>query len=126
MTNFVNLTPHPISLANKDGEVFCDIPPSGDVARVKVTVEKTFSVVTLPIPVVKNTYGDIENLPLRETCKSPSMELAEKAPIYIVSALVLNALRLNSDRKDVIAPDTGPSCVRDSDGRIIAVTQFIT
>ncbi len=39
----------------------------------------------------------------------------------IVSAFIF----LISDRKDLITPDTGESAIRDKDGRIISITQFI-
>ena len=37
---------------------------------------------------------------------------------YIVSSFVISA---RPERRDLVRPDTGPTCVRDGDGKIIAV-----
>ena len=107
----INLTPHPISLASLAGEIIQTIEPSGQIARVStISVDAGYFVCGLPV--VRNTIGEVQNLP-------PSQE----GTAYIVSLFVLSAVV--SDRLDVVAPDTGPTCVRDSQGRILAVRQFL-
>ena len=107
----INLTPHPISLANAAGEITKTIPTSGTIARVSTeTITTGRSIAGCPI--VKNTQGQVTNLPE-----------AKGGTVYIVSLFVLSAL---SDRNDVVAPDTGATCVRGDQGRITAVRQFLT
>jgi hypothetical protein len=107
----INLTPHPISLADDAGKITWTIDPSGTVARISTSsVDAGFSV--CGFPVVRNETGDVTGLP------EPRM-----GHVYIVSMFVLSAL---SGRGDVIAPDTGSTCVRDEKGRILAVRQFLT
>jgi len=98
----INCTPHPIIINN---ETF---PTSGIIPRVEtIEVESTpiegFSCAT-------RSMGEVQGLP----------EQVE-GTFLIVSAMVLSA----SDRKDLIAPDTGSTAVRDTTGRIIQVTRFI-
>lgn len=93
----VNLTPHTLNI--HAGHNIVVIPPSGTVARVSV-VEKEQRPVS-GIPVVKTTYGEVENLPAPEA-----------ATIYIVSGMV----EAQVDRPDVYAP--GP-LLRDDEGKPI-------
>lgn len=113
---FVNLTPHPITLREErqDGTLLdLTIPPSGTVARVSVTYETVD--VPYALPTLRRSFGEVEGVPEPET-----------DTYYIVSSLVLEALR-GSGRTDVLAPDTGPeSAIRDDEGRIVAVRRFIT
>jgi hypothetical protein len=128
-----NCTPHPIVVRiNKTDLTF---PSSGIIPRVR-TVEKReegidhcdmedpFCIfnqdlegmdcgnctVRFFIPCVSQTMGDVEGLP------DP-----EEGTFLIVSQMVFAA----SDRADLVAPDTGKTCIRDSQGRILAVTQFL-
>jgi len=111
---FVNLTPHQINIVNEKGEIILSIPPSGKVARVTARPVKVGEISGIPINKVE--YGDIEGLP------EP-----QKGVIYIVSILVLQALKSKGiQRNDVLAPDTNPySVVRDEQGRIIGVKAFM-
>ncbi|MEW6259410.1 MAG: hypothetical protein AB1547_05835 [Thermodesulfobacteriota bacterium] len=101
----VNLTPHDINIADETGKFFRTIPPTGVPARVQT--------IALPrgdidgVPFVETSYGEVENLPPED-----------EETVYIVSQFVINAL---PNRKDLVRPDTGPSCVRDGDGNIIGV-----
>jgi len=115
-TKFVNLTPHSITVFDSLAEKkLAEIPPSGQVARVATKAEE---VGVLPmgdfgIPINKVKYGPVESLPP-----------PENGTIYIVSVLVLQALK--GRRTDVMAPDTGPeSVVRDENGRIAGVRAFL-
>jgi len=103
----VNLTPHEIRVVKDDCEVI--IPPSGGVARVKTEQVEVGSIDG--IPVVKTEFGEVEGLP------DP-----EPNTIYIVSSIVAQAVA--GEREDVVAPDTGPTAIRDENGRIVAVRRF--
>lgn len=109
--NLVNLTPHEISIANEAGEIIATIPPSGQVARI-TTCQAVAEKINLPhgeVEVVATVFGQPEGIPQ-----------AEIGTRYVVSSLVAQA----SNRQDLIAPDTGPTAVRDGNGRIIAVRRF--
>ena len=98
--NFVNLTPHAISL--NDGTVF---NPSGNVARVSATFTEFEN------GICHQKFGDVTGLP------DP-----QEGTMFIVSALVLAA----TDRDDIVAPATGhPQCVRNDKGQIMSVPGFI-
>jgi hypothetical protein len=113
----VNLTPHELVIFDaKSDSVVLRVPPSGVVARVST---KEVQVGTINgVPLLKTEYGNVENLP------EP-----QENTIYVVSALVLQALQASGvKREDVVAPNTGPSslgAVRDSQGRIVGVKSFI-
>jgi len=107
----VNLTPHPISLANEAGEVTETIAPHpAGPARCKTQSVPTGRDVE-GVKVFRNTFGNVEGLP------APTEGFS-----YIVSSIVLAAV--DDSRVDVVAPDTGPTAVRDENGRILAVRQF--
>ena len=57
-----------------------------------------------------------ENPPVPEVC-----EYQEPKAIYIVSSLVAQAV---AGRNDVVAPDAGPTAIRNEQGQIVAVTRF--
>jgi len=71
----------------------------------------------MEIPVRRITYGDVENL-------LPP----EEGTIYIVSTLVILALREKGVmRVDFLSPDTNTdSVVRDKDGRVLGVKYLQT
>ena len=101
---FVNLTPHAISL--NDGTVF----PSQGIARVSNSFTDFDDNMVCSV-----TYGDVEGLP------EP-----QEGVTYVVSALVLSAVKAVSDRTDVVAPATGhPQCVRNEKGQIVSVPGFV-
>lgn len=108
---FVNLTPHPITLVRENGET-TTIPPSGVVARVAVKREKIGELNGFPVH--RSIFGEVEGLP------EP-----QDGVVYIVSFPVLQALQ--GKRSDVVAPDTTPQgAVRDENGQIIGVRGFQT
>jgi len=104
---FVNLTPHKITIKSKKGDI--EVPPSGTIARV-TTIEEVVAEVD-GISIIKREFGEVEGLP------EP-----ENGVAYIVSSLVLGAVK---GRKDVFAPDTGATAIRDEKGQIKAVTRLI-
>ncbi len=102
----LNLTPHPITIRRPDGSE-TTFPPSGRVARV--ATEETVVSVHDGVPVVTRTFGKPEGLP------------ADGQPC-LVSALVLSAIQ---GAKNVFAPDTGATAIRDERGFVVAVTRLV-
>lgn len=124
--NFVNLTPHSISICSEGGEIMLTIPPSGEVLRIstisrnvgEIVVKKQIDEVTsdiIVIPIVQNQYSadvDVDVKYPKETGK-----------FYIVSLLVKQYFK---HRDDFLVPDTTPaSAVRDENGRIKCVRRFM-
>ena len=117
LMHVINLTPHTVTI--KVAGFSKSFEPSGKVARVEATEQFIGSRWLgtdqngINVEIYNRTFqpGDIINEP-------------EPRPgtIYIVSSLVLEAMK---DRKDVFAPDTGPSAERDDKGRIISVCRLI-
>ena len=110
---FVNLTPHTLNVVGDDGNTILFVAPSGTVARV--ATQQTVVGNVAGIDIVRTVFGDVDGLP------SPQNDV-----VYIVSTLVLQALKANGVvRDDVVAPDTSPnSVVRNDDGIIIGVKRF--
>lgn len=109
---FVNLTPHPVTLFLANGEQQ-SIPASGQVARVSVKSGQPREIEGIPVPVLPAPeYGEVEGLPEPQPGRA-----------YIVSGLVLARC---IGRLDVFAPATGPQdgAVRDDAGRIVGVTKL--
>ena len=112
---FVNLTPHPITLRTADGGDLT-VAPSGQVARVAQHPSETVHLPGFPLPILTAPrFGAVEGLP------EPEGGVA-----YIVSGLVL--AHTPSDRGDVFAPATGPrdGAIRDEKGQIVAVTRLVS
>jgi hypothetical protein len=106
----VNLTPHAVIVRQPDGSDL-SLPPDGTIARVAATEVLTGAVIA-GVDVARRTFGDVTGLP------DPTPGV-----VFVVSSLVLTAV---SGRPDVVAPDTGPTAIRSPDGRILAVTRFVT
>ena len=103
MTTFKNYTPHAITL--NDGSTFA----SEGLARVSATFSSFDE-----NGVCNQQFGDITGLP------EPT-----DGVLYIVSALVLIAVKLQG-RTDCVAPATGhPDCVRNDKGFIVSVPGFV-
>lgn len=101
--NYKNLTPHPVVL--NDGTVF---DSSGTIARVDVSFSEFDS-----DGICEQVFGETKDLP------GP-----EEGTVYIVSGLVLSALK--GTRCDVVAPATGHSLVvRNEKGHIVSVPGFV-
>lgn len=103
----INVTPHDVNIQREDG-VIITVPPSEIPARAERTQQITGSL--FGVPVKKTTYSDVTGLP------EP-----EEGTIYIVSSIILEVC---SDRKDIIAPNTDGTAIRDETGRVRAVTSF--
>lgn len=109
-----NLTPHEITLINNKTGKKTVLKPSGIIARVSVK-EEVFAVCQYTgLDIIKREFTSIENLP-------------EEKSVYIVSALVLEAIKKNNikDERIFYAPDTGNTAVRNNEGNIVAVTRLI-
>ena len=120
MKRLVNLTPHAITVSTE--EVTMTFPPNGDAARVdtKNTVEdpimvEQFAGLGISVPLSTVTTHGVIGLP------EP-----EENVLYIVSAMVAQSCL---HRTDVIAPDTGPTAIRYTEGpmkgQIEAVRGFV-
>ncbi len=107
-----NLTPHTVTLLDKEGNLIMAIPSHG-VARVSVSRELVDTIpfehngVTVDVPVNRSKFGEVEGLP------SP-----EPNTLLIVSMVVAKAL---PNRDDLICPDL---TVRDNEGRIVGCQGF--
>jgi hypothetical protein len=122
--NMINLTPHAITLRTPNGEDIT-IRPSGTVARVEMEEDdagsiamKQFSMGLDSIPMIRRTAGRIVGIPLG-------------AEVYIVSSIVLDALRGETMRDryrgvSIVAPDTGATAIRNEKGYVVAVTRLVT
>ena len=112
----LNLTPHQITVRTTNGDI--TVPASGTIARVATaaTAAEPVYVGTAMVSTQVVTYGKVSGLP----------EESEDT-VYIVSGMVLNALREQGEtRLDVVAPATGPAdgVIRDESGQILAVSKF--
>ena len=110
---FVNLTPHALNI-----EGIGTIPASGNVARV-ATLRASMGT-RGGVRIVLQNLGKIEGLPAQE-----------KDTIYIVSGMVLDAIKRQSAQvgssragADVFAPDTGQDAIREN-GQIVAVRGLV-
>lgn len=116
---FVNLTPHAIVIRTSTGDV--TVAASGQVARVATGTRDAQPVALangMLVPCQVKTTGAVTGLPKYGD---------EPDAVYLVSGMVLAALREScTARDDVAAPATGPDdgAIRDDAGRIIAVTRL--
>jgi hypothetical protein len=100
----VNKTPHAVSVADSDGKVIRTIEATPPACRVKS--ESRPGAPLDGVPFVETVFGEIENLPA-----------PEEGVWYIVSQIVIAAA---NGRPDLVRPDSGPTAVRDAEGRMIA------
>ena len=106
--HFINLTPHEIVVETEDNKKF-GFPPCGTIVRVEAqqVPENRIN----GIPILKQTFGEVENLP------APA-----KWTIYIVAGVVRAAL--GDTRQDVVAPNTAKAN-RNEAGQIVSVPGFV-
>lgn len=104
----INCTPHPISFADESGAIVRTLEPSGIIPRVSSSLESRESICGIPFSVT--VFGDVVGLPDRRP-----------GTFLVVSQFVLAAI---PGRDDLVRPDTGPDCVRDGQGRILAVRRL--
>lgn len=108
----VNLTPHPVTVRLPDGTEHT-YPPSGFVARVDTVEYKAEPIDGLPT--IARTMGRV------------SLGYDALGQTLIVSSLVLQAAlaQKHPDLSRLVAPDTGPTAIRDERGQVRAVTRWV-
>ena len=102
----INLTSHSIIIETADGRT--EFAPSGKVARVTS---------------IPSHVGTVAGIPVNRPIFGPVVGLPEPQPdvTFIVSSQV--AIRV-PERADVVAPDTGPTAIRNENGQVVAVRGF--
>lgn len=100
----VNLTPHDVVI-DRDG-MKITIKPERNPVRVKH--DWKYDGTLGGVDVVETSHNNLENVPL-----------PEEGTTFIVSTLAAMLLR----RKDIVAPDTGPSAIRVK-GDVVAIRRF--
>jgi hypothetical protein len=105
--NFINCTPHEIRIETPEGVVA--FPKSGIIPRVGETLDAAGTIGG--IKAVTPQRGIVEGLPG-----------FEKGTILIVSRMVFDKC---PNRRDVVAPDTGPTAVRNDRGFVDHVTEVL-
>ena len=107
MVKVVNCTPHTITVRpdGLDEQVF---EPSGIVPRVSTSEKPAESIAGIPCSVPE--VGAVTGIPA-----------PDKGVFYLVSRMVFDA----TPRKDVIAPNTGATAIRNDKGHIVAVKSFL-
>lgn len=100
----VNKTPHTIHIADDAGNIIREIPPTPPSCRVASTAKPGPALDGVPF--VETVFGEIENLP------APQEDVW-----YIVSQIVIAAA---NGRPDLVRPDSGPTAIRDKDGKMMA------
>jgi len=109
---FLNLTPHPVVVANGNLRMKFERDPQAPLARIEIITEtKVIQSEVAP--------GIIIDIPIQEVKRYEVIDLPDPEPgiIYIVSAMVANHIQ----RHDLVAPITDASCERDERGRVISV-----
>lgn len=108
MTDFVNMTPHPINLHTGEGMI--EIPPSGTVPRVEQN-QNHVATTRDGVRLLKVEYGKVETFPY------------DADHYYIVSALYATAYRAEyGDGLPMLVVPADP--VRDGSGRIVGCRAF--
>jgi hypothetical protein len=108
-----NLTPHSIVVRLPDGSEKA-FPPSGEVAKVGTIEAET--VFVEGIPTIFRDFGGIQ---------LPDIVFSSSEP-FLVSSLVLEAAKQQNhpDMNRMLAPDTGPTAIREG-GQVKAVTRLV-
>jgi len=115
MKNFLNLTPHDVTVFLENGEKIV-FKRSGRVARINVFHFDAGHIIVdgKKIPLTYVEYGEVEGLPEYD----PSL-------FIIVSQMVAQALQGSKWSGHILVPDTSPqNVVRDEKGRILGVKGF--
>ncbi len=108
----INLTPHKVTVLDKDGNILMEIETSGYVPRIGIRRETILSLSeTIGVPVWKSVPDECNGLPIEYRY--------EQAGTYLIVSRVVKAQF--PDRKDLLVPD---ELVRDDDGRVIGCLGF--
>lgn len=117
MAKFVNLTPHPVRIADANGNVLIEIPSSmKEFPAVRAIQDNSHHLFEVDgIPVVEARFGSATWVPPME----PNT-------FYIVSSITASALaQMFPNREDFLVPDTGDDCIRDEKGQPYASKRFL-
>ncbi len=118
---FVNLTPHIIRIKGVDlntcEDQTLEVQPSGDVAvcLTRMGQAQEHRLDRFAYIISSRSLGKVT---LSNGQPFPAPELGK---VFIVSSMVQDAM----PRADVLAPDTGPTAIRDEKGQVWAVTRLI-
>ncbi len=118
---FINLTPHVIRIKGVDlntcEDQTLEVQPSGDVATclTRISNAQAYRLDQFEYGVISRSLGKVL---LSNGQPFPAPELGK---VFIVSSMVQDAM----PRADVLAPDTGPTAIRDERGNVWAVTRLI-
>lgn len=126
---FINKSPHEVKILLGDGQAIA-IQPTAPSARISTALAERDPIDGIPF--AETVFGAVENLPEMAICPicanpqygPPACEQCGQVwdgPYYIVSSIVIGAL---PNRPDLVRPDTGPDCIRDKQGRIVAVRRL--
>jgi hypothetical protein len=100
----LNLTPHKITLMDKDGKII-NFLPAGKVVRVTFA-NKEIDNPHLPVKTVVSQFKELDGIPP-----------ANPENPFLVSSMVLDYLGPEY-HNIAFSPDTGPVATRDSDGNV--------
>lgn len=128
----INLTPHAIDVYDREKKKkIITIPPKPITARVETEEKEGGCIIVdaneaneaseaILVPVAWRKLLKITGIPDIESENTVDT-------IYIVSSMVLEAMKLRKDPRlgHCVSPDTGSTAVRDEKGNIIGVTRFI-
>lgn len=104
---FINLTPHPVSVVCGDGTI--TFPPSG--GRATLVFE----------PAVDTSINGFVIRPRSRVANVTGLPDPQEGVLLIVSTMVREAM---PSRTDLVTPDSGPDAVREN-GQILYVRRFI-
>jgi hypothetical protein len=128
---FINLTPHMIRIVGTNLETqeeqFTEVAPSGKVAIRRPKMGETVArrLDQFEFYVSSRSLGPVLVLVQDRMGGEPREEEFPKRAegvIYLVSSMVQEAL---GSCPDVLAPDTGPTAIRDEKGNVWAVVGLI-
>ncbi len=118
---FVNLTPHIIRIKGVDlntcEDQTLEVQPSGDVATCRPLMGES-QAQRLDQFEFYTSSRKLGEVLLSNGQPFPAPELGK---VFIVSSMVQDAM----PRADVLAPDTGPTAIRDERGNVWAVVRLI-
>lgn len=108
-----NLTPH--VMRYDDGETQIAYPSDG---AVRVRMLETPAAAVGPLRTIHATFAAVEGMPAG----------VQRGDVLMVSTIVADAMERHREafqQYTILVPDTGPSCHRDDQGRIVSVSRFI-
>ena len=98
----LNCTPHEVKIVDETGDIQFVFKTSGTIPRVTSTDEQVGEIEGIGVPLIRQKFGEVTDLPERK-----------EDTILIVSAMVKAA---KPDRDDLVSP---AQFVRDDKGQII-------